>query len=125
MNSRPLAHRVLSIAGIVLMLIGAVHVAVVVNEYRSPSLEALWFVGSGFFVLLAGAVNIVLSTAIRDGAPHRRGLRRAALLANGAGTLLAGAFVWMTHAQQVQGIVLFLLFVACLGAGSFSTHESL
>ena len=115
-------HRLHSIAGIVLTLIGALHVAVGVADYRSPSLEALWFVGSGFFVLLAGAVNIVLSAA-RGGIPDRRRLTRVALLANTAGTALAGAFVRMTHAQQVQGIVLLLLFVVCLGAGSLSALD--
>lgn len=123
MNGRPAVHRLHAIGGIVLMLIGAVHVAVTLIEYRSLSPEALWFAGSGFFVLLAGAVNTVLSTAIRACAPDRRGLSRVGLLANVAGTVLAGAFVWMTHAQQVQGIVLLLLFVVCLSAASFSGSE--
>jgi hypothetical protein len=122
-TGRERVHRLHAIGGVVLMVIGVAHVAVAFVEYRSPSLEALWFVGSGFFVLLAGGLNVVLSTALRDGAPGRRGLQLIALLANGAGTLLAGAFVWMTRGQQAQGIALLLLFVACLGVTSFSAPE--
>lgn len=123
MNGHQPVHRLHALGGVALMLIGGAHVAVAFAGYTSLSLDALWFVGSGFFVLLAGAVNVVFSTALPDGAPGRRGLRLVALLANGAGTLLAGAFVWMTQGQQVQGIVLLLLFVACLSVASFSTPK--
>ena len=40
-------------------MVGLAHIAMTFVQYESPTLDALWFIGSGFFVLLAGGINVV------------------------------------------------------------------
>jgi hypothetical protein len=105
-------HRLQLSGGVVLTVLGVAHVVLAFVQYDSPTLDALWFVGSGFFVLLAGGINVVAARAAGS-ETLGFGFWTVALLANCAGAILAGAFVWMTGARQPQGVVLLLLFLGC------------
>jgi hypothetical protein len=97
----------------VLAALGIVHVVLTFVQYDSPTLDALWFLGSGFFVLVSGGLNVVAARSGSVATQLAPGVQTVTLVANGAGVVLAGAFVWMTDAQQPQGPILLALFLCC------------
>lgn len=103
-----LGHRAGTVAargsGSLIVLIGALHVALTPCIYEQFSLDALWFAGSGIGVMLIGALTIL--------AEHARPVRWTALAANGAGIVLGAAFTLLTDATEPQGPLLIVLFLA-------------
>lgn len=55
MSARRLTWLLIAFAG----LLGAAHVALTPLAYASWTLDALWFLGSGFAIVIAGAANAV------------------------------------------------------------------
>lgn len=103
------------VASGLLMLLGVAHVGITFVQYESPSLDALWFLGSGLFVLTVGALNLGAAKSDRTVSP--KGLWTITLLANGVGALLAAGFMWLTRLNEPQGLLLLLAFIAC-GVGA-------
>ena len=109
--TRSAASRLHVFASGLLLLIGTAHVAVTFIQYESASLDALWFLGSGFFVLTAGAFNLLVAASHTPAISQ--GLWTIVLLTNGMGGLLAAGFMWLTGLKEPQGLLLLLAFVAC------------
>lgn len=99
------------IAGWVIVAISFVHFAVTFVDYDALSLRAMWFVGSGFALLLIGGLNVVTSTLPPAVFAELRSLRTLTLLANGCGVALGVLYVILTRGTQPQGPVLVILFV--------------
>jgi len=97
-------------AGWVVVVISFIHLAVTFVDYDAISLRALWFVGSGFALLLMGGLNVVTSALDGTTFVSLRGLRLLTLSANACGVTLGLLFVALTHGRQPQGPVLVLLF---------------
>lgn len=53
-----------TVASILVVALGMLHVAVTFHEYHGISYEAAWFLGTGFAIILAGFMNIAM---LRDG----------------------------------------------------------
>ena len=53
-----------TIASILIILLGCVHIGVTFFNYHGLSYEAVWFLGTGVAIVLAGFVNIAM---LRDG----------------------------------------------------------
>jgi hypothetical protein len=53
-----------TIASILIVLLGCVHISFTFLNYYSLSYEAVWFLGTGVAIVLAGFVNIAM---LRDG----------------------------------------------------------
>ena len=98
--------RLAAIAGPLTALVGIAHLGVGVREYRSPSFEALWFHGSGMFLLLVGAL-----TTLAASARAWRWLGAVSLAGNLPGLGLGVAFGTLSHWTAPQGPVLIALFV--------------
>ena len=111
--SGALLRRLHVISGGLLAALGLVHVLLTFVQYDWPTLDALWFLGSGFFVLVSGGLNVVAARTESVATQLAPGVQTITLIANGAGVVLAGAFVWMTDAQQPQGPILLALFLCC------------
>lgn len=98
-----LSYRIATVAGWLAIAIGVVHVGFTMRAFDRPSLDALWFAGSGLFVVLIGAITLTA---------RRHPVRLLATLANGAGLALVVAFGVLTEWGQPQGPVLGATFVA-------------
>jgi hypothetical protein len=85
--SPQLANRMATVAGWITIAIGVVHVAFTATSFDRPSLDALWFAGSGVAVVLIGMFTL---------AARLHALRVVAALANAAGLALAIAFGVLT-----------------------------
>lgn len=96
------------IAGWLTIAVGAVHVVFTAYEFDRPSLDALWFAGSGIALLLIGAFTLLAHAATA--------VRRTAVAANLAGLVLAVGFGVLTRFSAPQAPVLIVLFLA--GAAS-------
>lgn len=96
------AHRAATVAGWLAIAIGLVHVAFTSGTFDQPSLDALWFVGSGFFVVMTGAITLLA---------RRHAVRTVAVLANGAGLALAVVFGALTEWREPQGLLLAMTFL--------------
>jgi cytochrome b561 len=99
----PEMRQMASIAGWAAVAVGAVHTALAVAMFRRPSLDALWFAGSGLAVVLIGALTLVA---------RRAPVRGVATAANGAGLVLAVAFGVLTRWHELQGPLLAIIFLA-------------
>ena len=97
--------RAARIAGALTVLVGVVHIGVGLAEYDWPSLDALWFHGSGIGVILVGALTWLAASERAWGA-----LVTVALIANLMGVALAVAFGALSHWRPPQGPVLIALF---------------
>lgn len=53
-----------SVASILIVLLGCVHISFTFFNYHGLSYEAVWFLGTGVAIVLAGLVNIAM---LRDG----------------------------------------------------------
>lgn len=100
--SARLAHRMATVAGWLAVTIGAVHLAFTAQAFDRPSLDALWFAGSGLAVMLIGALTLLA---------RHHAVRVVAVLANGAGLALAIAFGVLTDWRQPHGPILAATFV--------------
>jgi len=104
MNARRLNWVLLSVAG----LLGAAHIALTPLAYASWTLDALWFLGSGFAIVIASAANVV---GLASPAPRSAG----ALLA--INLMMAGFFAaaWsvLPGPQVIVGGVVFLGLAGC------------
>lgn len=103
------ADRLLAVSGWLTVAVGLLHLGVAVARYRAPSLDALWFAGSGLAVVLIGVLSLLARSA-----PDHAATRRAAVGANVAGLALALGFGALTAWHEPQGPALIALFV--LGA---------
>lgn len=100
------ADRVLSVAGSLTVAVGVLHLGVAVAQYGAPSLDALWFAGSGLAVVLIGVLSLLARAA-----PGHAATRRAAVGANVAGLALAAGFGALTSWHEPQGPALVALFL--------------
>ena len=98
--------RLAGITGPLTALAGIAHLGVGVRDYRWPSFDALWFHGSGMFLLLVGAL-----TTLAASARAWRWLGVVSLAANLLGLGLGVAFGTLSHWTAPQGPVLIALFV--------------
>ncbi len=53
-----------TVASILIVALGLLHVAFTFNNYHGISFDAAWFLGTGFAIVLAGFMNIAM---LRDG----------------------------------------------------------
>jgi hypothetical protein len=112
------ADRLLTAAGSLTVAVGVLHLGVSVAQYDTPSLDALWFAGSGLAVVLIGVLSLLAGSA-----PEHTATRRAAIGANVAGLALAAGFGTLTSWQEPQGPVLVALFlVGAAGATRGRAH---
>ena len=63
---------------------GLVHVLLTFVQYDWPTLDALWFLGSRFFVLVSGGLNVVAARTESVATQLGLGLQTVTLVANGA-----------------------------------------
>jgi hypothetical protein len=103
-------------AGWVIGLISLVHLLVTFADYDELSLRAIWFVGSGFALLLIGGLNIITAGLDDSSFSSLRALRALTLVANACGVALGSLFVILTSGRQPQGPILVLLFAIAAGA---------
>jgi hypothetical protein len=99
-------------AGWTIVAIAFVHFAVTFIDYDEPSLRALWFVGSGFALLLIGGLNVITGRLPLDDFTRLRELRMLTLISDTCGVLLGALYVFMTRGTQPQGPILVVLFAA-------------
>ena len=104
------AQRVQRIAGWIMVVIAFIHLAVTFIDYDRLSLRALWFVGSGFALLLIGGLNVITSQLPSQPFAELKGLRSLTLVADLCGVSLGVLYVVLTSGRQPQGPVLVLLF---------------
>jgi len=95
------------VAGVLTVVAGLVHAAVGVTVYAWPSVDTLWFYGTGMALLLIGPLT-VLAASERAWAS----LAAVAEVANVLGVVFGVAFGMVSHWQQPQGPMLLALFVA-------------
>ncbi len=105
------AARVQHVAGWIIVAISLVHLGVTFVDYDSLSIRALWFVGSGFALLLIGGLNVIAATLPEQHFRELRSIRILTLVSNACGVTLGLAFVALTSASQPQGPVLVALFL--------------
>jgi hypothetical protein len=108
------AARVQQVAGWIVVAIGFDHLGVTFVDYDTLSVEALWFAGTGFAILLIEAINVITSILREPQFTDLRGIRGLALIANACGATLGVVFVILTAARQPQGPLLVALFVTAL-----------
>ena len=94
----------LAVVGWLTVTIGVLHCVVTYVGYKSLSLEALWFAGTGVAIMLMGALSLLARA-------DNVAVRSVATAGNAAGVLLALAFNSLTGWGQLQGLVLLALFV--------------
>lgn len=82
--SAALSRRLHLVAGSLLVALGLIHVVLTFVQYDWPTLDALWFLGSGFFVLVSGSLNVLASRTVSVTTQPELGLRAVTLAANGA-----------------------------------------
>jgi hypothetical protein len=100
------------ISGWMTIAVGAVHVAFTARDFDHPSLDALWFAGSGLAVMLIGALSLLAGAATA--------VRWTAVAANLAGLLLAVGFGVLTGFSGPQGPLLIALFLTGTAAAAAS-----
>lgn len=91
-----------------------IHLAVTFIDYDEVSLTALWFVGSGFALLLIGGLNLIVSTLAPERFAEIKPLRWLTLIANLCGVILGGLYIVLTNGSQPQGPILVILFAIAL-----------
>jgi hypothetical protein len=108
------ASRAQTVSGWVIVAISFIHFGVTFIDYDAPSLRALWFVGSGFLLLLIGGLNVVTGRLDEALFAKFNELRHLTLLADVCGVTLGLLYVALTHAMQPQGPVLVALFAVAM-----------
>lgn len=99
------------VCGWVIVAISGLHVAVTFVDYDAPSLRALWFVGSGFALLLIGALNVITSRLSGRTSSEGSAIRALTTVGNTCGIALGLGYVWLTNLSPPQGPVLVALFL--------------
>lgn len=89
---------------IISMLLGLVHLGMAPLVYRSWTLDALWFVGTGLAIVIAGAANVV-------DARSRRVLLTVSNLA--CSSFFAAAWPILKGPQVIIGALVFLSLAVC------------
>ena len=110
-------HRALTIAGLLTIAVGAMHLGITVLAYRPLfRLTALWFAGTGVAIMLVG-----LLTLLARNAPAGSMERWAAAAANAAGLVIAFVYESLNKWSEPRGYVEIALFsmgiVAALRGG--------
>lgn len=111
--------RLLQILTGIALALGAIHLALAALGWRVWSVDALWFVGAGLAILIAGLLNVVM---MRTQRPDR--VQQAAWI--GANVVAAGFFAlaWtVLPAPQVVvgGLVFALLALGVAGQAAART----
>jgi hypothetical protein len=96
--------------GWTIVVISFIHLAVTFIDYDALSLRALWFVGSGFALLLIGGLNVITSSLDDASFCALVGVRALTLVANVCGVMLGLLYLWLTNGSQPQGPVLIVMF---------------
>jgi hypothetical protein len=100
-------HRWVWALALVAGLLGMVHVALTPLAYRGWTIEALWFVGTGFAMLIAALANVLSLSSID---------RRGRILGIVINVMMAGFFAaaWfvLPGPQVIVGGVVFVCLVA-------------
>jgi hypothetical protein len=109
-GKRRVAALVARISGWMTIAVGVVHIAFTARDFDHPSLDALWFAGSGLAVMLIGALTLL--------ADATTAVRWTAVAANLAGLLLAVGFGILTGFSGPQGPLLIALFLAGAAASA-------
>ncbi len=104
------AQQVQRTAGWIIVAIAFIHLAVTFVDYDRLSLRALWFVGSGFALVLIGGLNVITSQLPAQSFMELKGLRSLTLVADLCGVVLGVLYVVLTSGSQPQGPILVLLF---------------
>ena len=95
---------VATIASILIVALGLLHCGFTFYEYDGLSYEAIWFLGTGFAIILAGFINIAM---LREGG-NDTVIWTMALITNVFFLLgFAGASYMMRQPQVFVGAVLF------------------
>ena len=103
-------------AGFIIVAVGLIHLAVTFIDYDEVSLPALWFVGSGFSLLLIGGLNLIVSTLSTERFVELKSLRWLTVFSNLCGVTLGSLYVVLTNGSQPQGPILVLLFAIGIGS---------
>ncbi len=108
------AHKI--VTGLIIAL-GVLHVLVTFCDYDSFSVEALWFVGTGVAIILAGFLNLILLRAVGED----RVVRLLCCITDITFTILfAAALLVLPQPQVFLGLALF----AVATAGSFLLNRA-
>ncbi len=95
-----------TVASILIVALGLLHVAFTFNNYHGISFDAAWFLGTGFAIVLAGFMNIAM---LRDGGKDTV-IWSMALITNIVFLVgFVAASYMMRQPQVFIGAVLFLL----------------
>lgn len=95
-----------------LIVIAAIaHFVSIYSEYDSASLEALWYGGTGFTLLLVGCLNVVCGGIRSSALAEVVGLRSLTLFANVCGLILGIMYVVISPMRPLTGIEYILLFL--------------
>jgi hypothetical protein len=103
-------------SGFIILAVGLIHLAVTFIDYDEVSLPALWFVGSGFALLLIGGLNLVVSTLEADRFTEMKPIRWLTVFSNLCGATLGFLYIILTGGSQPQGPILVLLFAIGIGS---------
>ncbi len=94
-----------TVASILIVALGLLHVAFTFNNYHGISYDAAWFLGTGFAIVLAGFMNIAM---LRDGGKDTV-IWSMALITNVIFLVgFAAAACMMRQPQVFVGAILFL-----------------
>jgi hypothetical protein len=89
-----------------IIALGALHTGFTVQNYEGFTLDAMWFLGSGIAIILAGFLNVA---AIRVGGRDQV-VRYLCLTANLIFVALFAAALWLlSQPQVIVGVILFLV----------------
>jgi hypothetical protein len=110
------ARKLQQVAGWIIVVISFVHLGVTFVDYDRLSLRALWFVGSGFALLLIGGLNVITAAFPAESAYGANHLLVLTVVANSCGVILGILYVILTSGSQPQGPILVLLFATAVGA---------
>jgi hypothetical protein len=93
------------IAGLIIAL-GVLHVSVTFFDYSSFSVRALWFVGTGIAIILAGFINLIL---LRDAGKDRAVQLLCSVTNIIFALLFASALFVLLQPQVFVGLALFVV----------------
>lgn len=97
-----------------IIALGALHCVFTFHDYDSFTLDAMWFLGSGIAIILAGFLNVA---AVRVGGKDRV-VTILCLTANLIFALLFAAALWLMSQPQVfMGVALFAVAAASVVVG--------
>lgn len=106
-------------AGLIIAL-GVLHCAFTFHDYDRVSLDAMWFLGSGIAIILAGFLNVA---AIRVGGLDRV-VKLLCLTANLIFAALFAAALWLLTQPQVSvGVALFAVAAISLILSERDRHS--